>query len=122
VGEEEGAGEVEVEQLLPLLERELVEGGGGPGHDGAAAHRVDQDVDAPVRVDGPLHHALHRGRVERVRPQRERAGARRGGGARPPAEATSAARRSSAACATSTPTTVPPSRAMIIAVAFPMPA
>ena len=42
--------------------------------------------------------------------------------ARPPAATTSAVSRSSAAGSTSTPTTVPPSRAMIIAVARPMPA
>src|SRR4026209_2345863 len=43
---EEGRGEVEGEQGLPLLQAELVERGRGPADDGAAAHRVDQDVDA----------------------------------------------------------------------------
>ncbi len=76
VGEEERPGQVEVDQLLPLLERELVQQGGGAAHDGAAAHPVDQDVDAPVGLDGLPDRALHRRRVEGVGAERERAAAR----------------------------------------------
>jgi len=76
VAEEECPVEVEGEEALPLGERQLVDGGGGAGDDGAPAHRVDQDVDAPVFADDARDHVAHLGGIEGVGapPMRARAG------------------------------------------------
>ena len=66
VGEKKGPGEVEVEQALPVVERQLVHRGGGLRDDRAAADRIDENVDAAVLVDDPSHRARHLGGVERV--------------------------------------------------------
>src|SRR5262245_57868238 len=68
--EEKGALEIECEELLPLGQRELVHGGSGPGHDGAPAHGVDQDVDVPMLAHHTLHYLVDLRRVERIGPVR----------------------------------------------------
>jgi len=52
--EQERAGEVDVDHLLPFVERQIL-GLGGPRH----ARVVDQDVDLPVNRDCLVDHRLH---------------------------------------------------------------
>src|SRR5439155_13840260 len=72
MAEEEGAGEVEVQELLPFLEGELVERRGRARDDRAAAHAIDEDVDVAVGVDGAPDHVLHGGGVESIGAEPER--------------------------------------------------
>ena len=112
MGEEERAVEVEVDQLLPVGEAQLLDRGPRVGDHRAAADRVDQDVDR------------RRARAPRRRPARRPPPAR----ARRPAGPRRGRRASASAIASSsrpwwlsTPITVAPSRTMISAVARPMP-
>ncbi len=109
--EEEGAGEVEVQELLPLLEGELIQRGGRARDDGAAAHGIDEDVDPAVSVDGASDGVLHGGGVERIRPHPQR-----------PVPADLGDEPVERRLIHVDPTTAPPSRPMMHAVARPMPA
>jgi hypothetical protein len=66
VREEERAVEVEGEQLLPVGERQLVDGGCRLGDHGAAPDRVHEDVDPSVGPHDVRDDSVHGRRVERV--------------------------------------------------------
>src|SRR5262249_28364074 len=66
VAEQKRAGQIEVQQTLPVLERQLVDRRRRPADDRAAAHGVDQNVDASVRLHDTLHDAVDLRGVQRV--------------------------------------------------------
>jgi len=55
-----------VDQRLPVRQRQLIGGGAGLGDDGAAADRIDEDVDAPEALDGVGDHAFDLAFIERI--------------------------------------------------------
>jgi hypothetical protein len=70
VAEEERSGQIEVQQTLPVIERQLVDRRRGLADDRAATDGVDENVDAPVILHRPLDDALDLAGVERVGDER----------------------------------------------------
>src|SRR5439155_4119255 len=68
VTEEKGRVQVEGDQALPLGQRQVVYGGRGAGDDGAAAVRVDEDVDTAVGAHHAVDHLGHLSRIEPIGP------------------------------------------------------
>ena len=64
--EQERAGQVEVDQRLPVGQRQLLGGGAGLGDDRAAADGVDEDVDPAEALGGVGDHVVHLALFERV--------------------------------------------------------
>src|SRR5688572_5713769 len=81
VEEEERPREIEVQQLLPLGEAQLLDGGRRLADDRAAADRVDENVDAVVRGHRAAHHVVDLRGVETVGDDRVRHAARGADGA-----------------------------------------
>jgi len=75
VAEEERPGEVEVQELLPVGQRQLVDRRRRLADDRAAADGVDEDVDALVLLHRSLHDALDLRGVQRVGGERVRGAA-----------------------------------------------